>query len=68
MIDASEPPRYTRYVEQGWNAIAAPTEFGGQGLPFALGVNVLTSRSTVKIVDGAEHRHDQEFTQSPAIV
>ena len=27
----------------------------------ALGVNVLTSRSTVKIVDGAEHRHRMVF-------
>ena len=32
---------YTAYVEQGWNAIAAPVEYGGQGLPFTLGCNVL---------------------------
>ncbi len=32
---------YHHYVEQGWNAIAAPAEHGGQGLPFALGCNVL---------------------------
>ena len=37
---------YGRYVEQGWNAIAAPTEFGGQGLPFALGCNVLENLGT----------------------
>ena len=24
---------YEHYVEQGWNAIAGPVEFGGQGLP-----------------------------------
>jgi alkylation response protein AidB-like acyl-CoA dehydrogenase len=32
---------YKHYVEQGWNAIAAPPEFGGQGLPFTLACNVL---------------------------
>ncbi|MFU7527114.1 acyl-CoA dehydrogenase [Qipengyuania sp. ASV99] len=32
---------YGSYVEQGWNAIASPVEFGGQGLPFTLGCNVL---------------------------
>ncbi len=32
---------YDAYVEQGWNAIASPEEFGGQGLPFTLSCNVL---------------------------
>ena len=32
---------YDGYVEQGWNAIASPEEFGGQGLPFTLACNVL---------------------------
>ena len=32
---------YAAYVEQGWNAVAAPVEFGGQGLPFTLACNVL---------------------------
>ena len=32
---------YDSYVEQGWNAIASPPEFGGQGLPFTLACNVL---------------------------
>ncbi|OZA90574.1 MAG: acyl-CoA dehydrogenase, partial [Erythrobacter sp. 34-65-8] len=32
---------YGEYVEQGWNAIASPEEFGGQGLPFTLACNVL---------------------------
>lgn len=32
---------YEAYVEQGWNAISSPEEFGGQGLPFTLGCNVL---------------------------
>jgi alkylation response protein AidB-like acyl-CoA dehydrogenase len=34
-------PAYDTYVEQGWNAIASPPEFGGQGLPFTLACNVL---------------------------
>ena len=32
---------YAHYVAQGWNAIASPPEFGGQGLPFTLACNVL---------------------------
>ncbi|MEY4160098.1 MAG: hypothetical protein RLZZ136_719 [Pseudomonadota bacterium] len=32
---------YQAYVAQGWNAVAAPEAFGGQGLPFSLAVNVL---------------------------
>ena len=32
---------YADYVAQGWNAIAGPPEFGGQGLPFTLACNVL---------------------------
>ena len=32
---------YQAYVEQGWNAITSPTEFGGQGMPFTLSCNVL---------------------------
>ncbi|MEO0589491.1 MAG: acyl-CoA dehydrogenase [Pseudomonadota bacterium] len=34
-------PAYEAYVEQGWNAIASPEAFGGQGLPFTLACNVL---------------------------
>jgi alkylation response protein AidB-like acyl-CoA dehydrogenase len=32
---------YADYVAQGWNAVAGPTEYGGQGLPFTLACNVL---------------------------
>ncbi len=32
---------YRAYVEAGWNAIAAPERFGGQGLPFSLSLCVL---------------------------
>ncbi|WP_245228727.1 acyl-CoA dehydrogenase [Pontixanthobacter sp. CEM42] len=32
---------YREYVEQGWNAIASPEEFGGQALPFTLACNVI---------------------------
>ncbi len=34
---------YRSYVEQGWNSISGPTEFGGQGLPFSLAMVVLES-------------------------
>ena len=34
---------YSALVAQGWNAIAGPTEFGGQGLPFTLACCVLES-------------------------
>ncbi|MGN6497045.1 MAG: acyl-CoA dehydrogenase [Tsuneonella sp.] len=37
---------YAHYVEQGWNAIASPAEYGGQGLPFSLGCNVLENLGT----------------------
>ncbi|MCW1382242.1 acyl-CoA dehydrogenase [Novosphingobium sp. KCTC 2891] len=32
---------YRAFVEQGWNAIAGPEQFGGQGLPFTLATCVL---------------------------
>lgn len=32
---------YRDYVAQGWNAVAGPPAFGGQGLPFTLACNVL---------------------------
>ena len=32
---------YRHYVEQGWNAISGPEEFGGQGLPFSLATCVM---------------------------
>ena len=28
---------YTKYVENGWASLAAPSEYGGQGLPLSLG-------------------------------
>ena len=34
---------YRSFVEQGWNAVAGPVEFGGQGLPFTLACCVLES-------------------------
>jgi alkylation response protein AidB-like acyl-CoA dehydrogenase len=40
-LPAGYAEAYHAYVEQGWNAIAAPEEFGGQGLPFALACCVL---------------------------
>ena len=32
---------YREFVEAGWNAVAGPEEFGGQGLPFSLACCVL---------------------------
>jgi len=40
---------YDSYVEQGWNAIASPEEFGGQGLPFTLSCNVLENLGTANM-------------------
>ena len=40
---------YAHYVEQGWNAIAGPTEYGGQGLPFTLSCNVLENLGTANM-------------------
>lgn len=40
---------YAAYVEQGWNAIAGPAAFGGQGLPFALACNVLENLGTANM-------------------
>ena len=40
---------YGEYVEQGWNAIASPEEFGGQGLPFTLACNVLENLGTANM-------------------
>ncbi|MDP4573749.1 acyl-CoA dehydrogenase [Qipengyuania sp. G39] len=40
---------YEAYVEQGWNAIAGPVDFGGQGLPFTLSCNVLENLGTANM-------------------
>ena len=40
---------YQQYVEQGWNAIASPEEFGGQSLPFTLACNVLENLGTANM-------------------
>ena len=40
---------YAHYVEQGWNAIASPEAFGGQGLPFTLACNVLENLGTANM-------------------
>jgi len=38
---------YKQYCENGWNAVAAPVEVGGQGLPFIM------SLATAEMFDGA---------------
>ncbi len=40
---------YSAYVAQGWNAIAGPEAFGGQGLPFTLACNVLENLGTANM-------------------
>ena len=40
-LPAGYDDAFRQFVEAGWNAIAAPVEFGGQGLPFSLAVCVL---------------------------
>jgi len=42
-------PAYRAYVEAGWNAIAGPPEFGGQGLPNSLAAVVLESLGTANM-------------------
>lgn len=37
------PAAYREYVDCGWGTLAAPVEFGGQGLPMSLGVAALES-------------------------
>lgn len=34
---------YQAYVEGGWGTIAAPADFGGQGMPFSLAASILES-------------------------
>jgi 3-(methylthio)propanoyl-CoA dehydrogenase len=40
---------YKAYVEGGWGSIDCPTEFGGQGLPFALATVVLEDMGTANM-------------------
>jgi len=40
---------YHDYVEAGWNGIAAPAEFGGQGLPFSLACCALETLGTANL-------------------
>jgi len=40
---------YQAYVEQGWNTIAAPVAYGGQGLPFTLACAVLENLGTANM-------------------
>ncbi len=73
---------YDAYVEQGWNAIASPEEFGGQGLPFTLACNVLENLGaanmafnllpmlSVGAIDAIEHHgsNDQQAKYLPDLV
>ena len=66
---------YAEYVAQGWNAIASPAEFGGQGLPFTLACNVLENLGTANMafnllpmlsvgaIEALEHHGSEELQQ-----
>lgn len=62
---------YRRWIEGGWNALQAPEEFGGQGLPAMLGVAALEMWNSASMAFGiaptltmgaveALHRHATE--------
>ena len=73
---------YDAYVEQGWNAIASPADFGGQGLPFTLSCNVLENLGaanmaftllpmlSVGAIEALEHHgsKDQQARYLPSLV
>jgi 3-(methylthio)propanoyl-CoA dehydrogenase len=73
---------YDAYVEQGWNAIASPVAFGGQGLPFTLSCNVLENLGaanmaftllpmlSVGAIEAVEHHgsKDQQAKYLPRLV
>ena len=40
---------YRHFVEQGWNSISGPEDFGGQGLPFSLATCVLETCGTANL-------------------
>jgi alkylation response protein AidB-like acyl-CoA dehydrogenase len=42
-------PAYRAYLEQGWNGIAGPEEFGGQGLPFSLACCILETLGSANL-------------------
>ncbi len=43
---------YLAYVKAGWNAVAAPAEFGGQGLPSALAACVMENLGSANLAFG----------------
>ena len=42
-------PAYRAYVEQGWNGIAGPEQFGGQGLPYSLACAILETLGSANL-------------------
>ena len=41
VMPAGYAEAYRAYVEGGWGTIAAPAEFGGQGMPFCVAISTL---------------------------
>lgn len=65
---------YRHWMEGGWNALSAPAEFGGQGLPLTLGMAVLEMWNSASVAFGlgpmltmgaveALHKHASEDLQ-----
>lgn len=66
---------YRQYVEGGWNGLAAPAEWGGQGLPFALAIAVQENFTTANLalslcpmlnqgaLEALEHHASEELKQ-----
>ncbi len=48
-LPAGFGPAYKSYVEQGWNAVAGPEAFGGQGLPYSLACCVLETLGSANL-------------------
>ena len=48
-LPAGFAPAYRAYAEQGWNAVAGPEAFGGQGLPYSLACCVLETLGSANL-------------------
>ena len=48
-LPAGFAPAYRAYAEQGWNAVAGPQAFGGEGLPYSLACCVLETLGSANL-------------------
>ncbi len=49
ILPAGFAEAYAAYAQQGWNAISGPVEYGGQGLPYTLAINVMENLGTANL-------------------